>query len=82
MFAQGHINRELGKEGVLPWSKVWASNWPFDAPLAGHGLRSSFENIGLLILTNVKLDWFICVLIIFFAPAGDTYNLVINLVRT
>ncbi|KAF7773105.1 hypothetical protein Agabi119p4_5272 [Agaricus bisporus var. burnettii] len=62
VFAQGRINQELGKEGVLPWSKFWASNRPFDAPLAGHSLH-----------------WFICVLIIFFAPAGDAYNLVINL---
>ncbi|KAF7760591.1 hypothetical protein Agabi119p4_11267 [Agaricus bisporus var. burnettii] len=62
VFAQGRINQELGKEGVLPWSKLWASNWPFDAPFAGHSLH-----------------WFLCVLIIFFAPSGDAYNLVINL---
>ncbi|KXN82126.1 High-affinity methionine permease [Leucoagaricus sp. SymC.cos] len=38
-FAQGRINQELGKEGVLPFSKLWASNKPFGAPLAGLGLH-------------------------------------------
>jgi hypothetical protein len=36
---------------------------------------------GPLMLINDNLDWFFCILIIFFAPAGDAYNLVINLVR-
>ncbi|KAF8907294.1 amino acid/polyamine transporter I [Gymnopilus junonius] len=34
-FAQGRVNQALGEEGVLPFSKVWASNWPAKAPLAG-----------------------------------------------
>ncbi|KAF5349552.1 hypothetical protein D9756_008800 [Leucocoprinus leucothites] len=38
-FAQGRINQELGKEGVLPLSKLLASNKPFNAPLAGLGLH-------------------------------------------
>ena len=38
-FAQGRINQELGKEGVLPFSELFASNKPFNAPLAGLGLR-------------------------------------------
>ncbi|KAJ3282200.1 hypothetical protein HK104_011042 [Borealophlyctis nickersoniae] len=35
IFSQGRINQELGKEGVLPFSRLWASNRPFNAPLAG-----------------------------------------------
>jgi amino acid transporter len=27
--------QELGREGLLPFSRVWASNRPFNAPLAG-----------------------------------------------
>jgi hypothetical protein len=27
--------QELGREGILPWSRLWASNRPFNAPLAG-----------------------------------------------
>ncbi|EXJ76186.1 uncharacterized protein A1O5_00694 [Cladophialophora psammophila CBS 110553] len=27
--------QELGREGILPFSRVWASNNPFNAPLAG-----------------------------------------------
>lgn len=35
IFSQGRIVQELGREGVLPFSKVWASNKPFHAPAAG-----------------------------------------------
>ncbi|KAK8191314.1 amino acid/polyamine transporter I [Phyllosticta capitalensis] len=35
IFSQGRIVQELGREGVLPFSKFFASNWPFNAPLAG-----------------------------------------------
>jgi putative flippase GtrA len=29
------VVQELGREGILPLSRFWASNKPFDAPLAG-----------------------------------------------
>ena len=29
------VVQELGREGVLPLSKIWASNWPFHSPAAG-----------------------------------------------
>jgi hypothetical protein len=29
------VVQELGREGVLPFSKIWASNWPFHSPGAG-----------------------------------------------
>ncbi|CAI4215534.1 unnamed protein product [Parascedosporium putredinis] len=33
-FAHARLNQELGKEGLLPASKFWASNKPFNAPAA------------------------------------------------
>lgn len=39
LFSQGRINQELGREGVLPFSKFWASNKPFRSPLAGLALQ-------------------------------------------
>lgn len=39
IFSQGRVNQELGREGILPFSKFWGSNRPFNAPLAGLGLR-------------------------------------------
>ncbi|PPQ71257.1 hypothetical protein CVT24_009511 [Panaeolus cyanescens] len=39
IFSQGRVNQELGREGVLPFSKIWGSNRPFNAPLAGLGLH-------------------------------------------
>lgn len=33
-FAHARVNQELAKEGMLPFSKFWASNKPFNAPAA------------------------------------------------
>ncbi|KAG2017340.1 high affinity methionine permease [Coprinopsis cinerea AmutBmut pab1-1] len=38
-FSQGRVNQSLGKEGILFFSKVWASEWPRKAPLAGLALH-------------------------------------------
>jgi amino acid transporter len=38
-FSQSRVNQELGREGILPFSKIWASNRPFNAPLAALALR-------------------------------------------
>ena len=35
IFSQGRIVQELGREGILPWSRFWASNKPFNAPFTG-----------------------------------------------
>lgn len=39
IFSQGRVNQELGREGILPFSKFWGSNKPFNAPLVGLGLH-------------------------------------------
>lgn len=48
IFSQGRINQELGKEGILPFSKFWASNWPFGAPFAGLFLHWIFSVVMML----------------------------------
>ncbi|KAL2841271.1 amino acid/polyamine transporter I [Aspergillus pseudoustus] len=35
IFSQGRIVQELAREGILPFSKIWASNKPFKSPAAG-----------------------------------------------
>ncbi|KAL6306037.1 amino acid transporter [Sparassis latifolia] len=35
LFTHGRVIQELGREGILPFSSFFASNKPFDAPLAG-----------------------------------------------
>ncbi|KAH8174954.1 amino acid permease domain-containing protein [Sarocladium implicatum] len=35
IFSQGRLVQELGREGVLPFSRFWSSNRPFNAPLPG-----------------------------------------------
>jgi len=37
-FAHARLNQELGKEGLLPGSRFWASSKPFNAPAAAVGL--------------------------------------------
>lgn len=34
-FAQARVNQELAKEGVIPFPRFWASNWPFGSPSTG-----------------------------------------------
>ncbi|KAF8067975.1 APC amino acid permease [Lyophyllum atratum] len=34
-FSQGRVVQELGREGILPYPSFFASNKPFNAPLAG-----------------------------------------------
>ncbi|KAK0510331.1 hypothetical protein JMJ35_007725 [Cladonia borealis] len=34
-FAQARVNQELAKEGVVPFGRFWASNWPFGSPSGG-----------------------------------------------
>lgn len=35
IFSQGRLVQEIGREGVLPFSKLWASNKPLNAPFMG-----------------------------------------------
>ncbi|KAK2741234.1 Aminopeptidase 2 mitochondrial [Myotisia sp. PD_48] len=35
LFSQGRIVQALGEEGVLPFSRFWASSRPFNSPAAG-----------------------------------------------
>lgn len=39
LFSQGRVNQELGREGILPFSKFFASNRPFNSPFAGLALQ-------------------------------------------
>jgi len=39
IFSQGRINQELAREGVIPFSRFFASNRPFGSPFAALGLH-------------------------------------------
>jgi len=45
IFSQGRVNQELGREGILPFSKFWGYNRPFNAPLSGLGLREFIQTV-------------------------------------
>ena len=40
-FAHSRLNQEFAKEGLLPWSRFWASNKPFNAPASAVSLCQS-----------------------------------------
>ena len=40
-FAHSRLNQEFAKEGLLPWSRFWASNRPFNAPASAASLCHS-----------------------------------------
>ncbi|PWW73527.1 hypothetical protein C7212DRAFT_217500 [Tuber magnatum] len=44
-FANSRVKQELGKEGVLPWSRFWASDKPFGTPAAALLLHWVFSII-------------------------------------
>ena len=50
-FAHSRVNHELAREGVLPWSKFWASTKPFNTPAASVSTCSSHPR-GIQRLTN------------------------------
>lgn len=37
VFSQGRLNQALGRDHLIPFSKIYASNRPFNAPMAGIG---------------------------------------------
>ncbi|KAG6878830.1 hypothetical protein C0992_007372 [Termitomyces sp. T32_za158] len=78
IFSQGRVIQELGRECILPFSKIWASNRPFNAPLAGLSLRwFTILHVNADLLTS-RLEWFVCVVMMLTLPPGDAYNFVIN----
>ncbi|KAF2120982.1 amino acid permease-domain-containing protein [Lophiotrema nucula] len=42
-FANGRVKQEFAKEGVLPFSRLWASDWPVKAPSGGIFLHWLFS---------------------------------------
>ncbi|KAL7409119.1 high affinity methionine permease, partial [Mrakia frigida] len=48
LFSQGRVNQELGREGILPFSKFFASNKPFNSPFAGLALQWAVSLIIML----------------------------------
>ncbi|KAI0084678.1 amino acid/polyamine transporter I, partial [Irpex rosettiformis] len=49
IFTQGRVIQELGREGILPFSGFFASNKPYNAPMAG--LFSQWLMTSLLVTT-------------------------------
>ncbi|KAL2138164.1 hypothetical protein VTI28DRAFT_7363 [Corynascus sepedonium] len=47
-FAMPRVKQELSKEGILPWSRFWASDWPFGSPSGAILLHWIFSTIFIL----------------------------------
>ncbi|KAG0642484.1 amino acid permease-domain-containing protein [Tuber brumale] len=60
-FANSRVKQELGKEGVLPWSRFWASDKPFGTPAAALLLHWVFSVIIISAPSSEDAyDFFIC----------------------
>ncbi|KAK4155208.1 phosphatidylinositol 4-kinase [Chaetomidium leptoderma] len=62
-FAMPRVKQELAKEGVLPFSRLWASDWPFNAPSGAIFLHWIFTSA--LILGSDTSDVYIFVTNVF-----------------
>jgi len=52
-FAMPRVKQEFGKEGILPFSRFWASDWPFNAPSAALLLHWVFS-VALIFGSSTK----------------------------
>ncbi|KAG0131521.1 amino acid permease-domain-containing protein [Tuber indicum] len=60
-FANSRVKQELGKEGVLPWSRFWASDKPFGTPAAALLLHWVFSVVIISAPSSEDTyDFFIC----------------------
>lgn len=93
-FAHSRLNQEFAKEGLLPYSKFWASNKPFNAPAPAVSsfpfppsspfhthphLSKSSVNIELTPRLQLFLHWLITVIVLVAPPAGPAYNFITDL---
>jgi len=49
VFTYGRLIQELGREGVLPYSSFFASDWPFHTPMAGLFVQWAVNSVYLLL---------------------------------
>jgi amino acid transporter len=80
IFSQGRLVQELGREGVLPFSRLWASSKPFNAPLAG-----LFEHWLVTVITIVAPpvgDAYNFVLKYVYAPLRSLFRISTNIAPT
>ena len=50
LFTSGRLVQELGREGVLPRSSFFASDWPFRTPMAGLFVQWIVSSVYVLLL--------------------------------
>ena len=49
VFIHGRVIQELGREGILPYSSFFASDWPFNTPMAGLFVQWFVSSIYILL---------------------------------
>lgn len=53
-YTRGRVEQELGKQKILPFSKYWARNSPYDTPVGGLTLYWLFTVISILAIPNKR----------------------------
>lgn len=39
LIGQSRVIREIGRQGVLPWTRFWVTTWPFGTPIGPYLLK-------------------------------------------
>lgn len=77
-FAHSRLNQEFAKEGLLPFSRFWASNKPFNAPATA--VSNTHDLVALQTDSQqLFLHWLVTVIVLVAPPAGPAYNFITDL---
>jgi len=84
-FAMPRVKQELAKEGLLPFSRFFASDWPLNAP-TGESACCQASQIEIRRPANttggtgaIFLHWLFSVILILGSLTSDTYTFVTNI---
>ncbi|RCI11125.1 hypothetical protein L249_7286 [Ophiocordyceps polyrhachis-furcata BCC 54312] len=78
-FAYSRMTQEMAKEGLLPFSRILASNKPFNAPTASVCVPRRMRRRPGADGGQFFLHWLLTVIVLVAPPAGPAYTLIINI---
>lgn len=81
LIGQSRIVREIGRQGVLPYPRLWASPKPFGTPALGIFVTwVSFSELRAWLDADLSVPSQVITVIMTIAPpAGDAFNFVVDL---
>ena len=77
-FSLARVDQELAKEGMLPFSRFWASNWPTGSPSAALFLVFSYTTFIIVAIPFGKIEQQNLFQSTSLNPTGDAYNFILD----